>query len=133
MMFVKKAQVMILDVLIFIIIILLVISIQITIIKNYKENISFQEKKIKLIEKEVLIDNYLLDCEALGYKDIQTNKCYLNKVSLINLKTVPDYFCKVKINENTLVDKKKEITTTHRRAVVYNNQFSIMEVSFCEQ
>ncbi len=129
----KKAQIMILDVFFFIIIIILIVSIQTDIIRGYKENISFYEKKISLLKKEYLIENELLSCNLLAHQDKNTKKCFKNIIEIKNKEKIPDYYCKIKINDTEIINLNKNITHSLKRGVIYKEQFSILEVSFCEK
>jgi hypothetical protein len=129
----KKAQIMILDVFLFLIIVILIISIQADIIYSYKENLLFNEEKVNNLKKEYLIENELLGCDLLGYLDKNTKKCYKNKIQIKNKDKIPEYLCKIKINEKEIINLNKNIMISYKRGVVYNNQFSVLEVSFCEE
>ncbi len=131
----KKGQIIIIDILLFLIIILLIISIQTKIIRNYKENLSFQEKEINFLKEDFLIENYLLDCNYLGYLDKDTKKCYKNKIEIKNIDKI-DYsiFCKLKINENIIFYiENKNNKKIYKRAAVFEDKFTILEVEFCEK
>ena len=128
----KKAQVMILDVLFFIIIILLILSIETKIIIDYKTNITTKEREIDLIKKDLLIDLYLLDCNYLGKIELTTKKCNLNEIEIKNLNKINDDFCNTKINNTEIYGARKESKITYKRGIIYKNKFSILEVSFCE-
>jgi hypothetical protein len=129
----KKAQIMILDVFLFLIIVILIISIQMDIVYSYKKNILFTEEKINHLKQEYLIDNELLGCDLLGYLDKNTKKCYKNKIEIKNKEKIPENFCKIKINEKEIINLNENIKVSYKRGVVYNNQFSVLEVSFCEE
>jgi len=133
MIFAKKAQIIVLDTLIFIILIILVISLEIGILDSYKENLNYEESKIDLLKQDFLIDYYLLDCNYLGYFNNNTKKCYKNKIEIKNKDRIYNDFCKITIDDKEIIDRRQPITSTHKRGVVYKNKFSIMEVSFCEK
>jgi len=128
----SKAQIMILDVLIFIIVVLLVIIIQTNLIINYQNNIKFTENKINFLKNDYLIDLYILDCNYWGKYDVQTNKCLKNTIELKNTNQIPKELCKINLNNKNIINKHQKIIETHTRGVVYNNTFSVLEVSFCE-
>jgi hypothetical protein len=128
----KKAQVMILDVLIFIILIIIILSIETKIIISYKENIYFKETEIDIIKNDFLIDIYLLDCNYLGKINHQTKKCLANEIEIKNLEKIKPYFCEIKINNDQIYKKNGDIKNKHNRGIIYKNKFSILEVGFCE-
>ena len=128
----SKAQIMILDALIFIIIILLVIIIQTNIIINYQNNNNYLEQKTNFLKNDYLIDTYILDCDFLGYFNTHTQKCTPNVIEIKNINKLPSDFCKISIDNKQILNKNKKIIETHTRGVVYNSTFSILEVAFCE-
>lgn len=133
MMFVKpKAQIMILDVLLFLIILLLIISIEIKIFNNYFQDIKYQEKNISLLEKEYYVDSYVLDCNLLGHFDLKTKKCYKNIIELKNINLLSKEVCLLEINNKEIFKEREEIKIIIKRGVIYQNKFSILRVGFCE-
>lgn len=136
MMFVKKqkAQIILLDVIFFMILVLLIISIEIKVISVYKENIDFQEKNIEILKEEYFIELYLLDCNFLGYFNENTQKCYLNKIEVKNLDKIDkNLFCKITIGDVEILNKNEKIKNTYKRGVLHNKEFKVLEVSFCEK
>jgi hypothetical protein len=130
----QKAQIMILDVLLFLIILLLIISIEIKIFNNYFQNITYQEKNIDLLEKEYYIENYVLDCNFLGYFDQKTNKCYKNIIEVKNIEKLSKEICSLYINEKEIINKNENnITVIIKRGIIYKNKFSVLKVGFCEK
>ncbi|MDD4049505.1 MAG: hypothetical protein PHX47_00680 [Candidatus ainarchaeum sp.] len=128
----KKAQVMILDVLIFIILIIIILSIETKIIISYKEDISFKETEIEIIKNDFLIEIYLLDCNYLGKINTQTKKCMPNEIEIKNIEKINSYFCEIKIDDKKIFDRKEEIKNKYKRGIIYKNKFSVLEVGFCE-
>lgn len=134
MIFVKKAQVMILDTFIFLIIVLIILSITSTIIINYSNNISEYSKKTELLKKEIIVEEEILSCDGLGYKDIQTKICYKNKIEIKNINDLEKIVCKIEIDNKTIINNEnKKIISTHKRGVILENNFKILKVSFCEE
>ncbi len=128
----KKAQVMILDVLIFILLIIIILSIETKIIISYKEDISFKETEIEIIKNDFLIELYLLDCNYLGKINTQTKKCMPNEIEIKNIEKINSYFCEIKIDDKKIFDRKEEIKNKYKRGIIYKNKFSVLEVGFCE-
>jgi hypothetical protein len=128
----KKAQVMILDVLIFILLIIIILSIETKIIISYKEDISFKETEIEIIKNDFLIEIYLLDCNYLGKINTQTKKCMPNEIEIKNIEKINSYFCEIKIDDKKIFDRKEEIKNKYKRGIIYKNKFSVLEVGFCE-
>lgn len=129
----KKGFVIIVDVLLFVILILIILLIQTKIIINYNNDVQYFENKKNILLEDFFIDLYLLDCNYLGYFENNTKKCYSNKIEIKNLDCIDkNLFCKIKIDDQIIIDNKT-VKNTHKRGVVYNNKFSILKVGFCEK
>lgn|GEM_PF-1067176 len=133
----KKGQIMLADLLMLMIIVLLVINIEFEIIDKYKRSMINSEWSLKYLEQNLIAEQIISDCNYLSEYDSTTKLCYKNKISLTNknnLKSI-DVVCKVNIANNIIYSKDntdKKIINTFKRGVIYNNKFSIIEVSFCE-
>ncbi|MCK9293007.1 MAG: hypothetical protein WCY27_01965 [archaeon] len=133
----SKAQVMILDILILLIICILLINIEFQEIYNYKTKIENDTKDIKLLEKEMVVEQLITDCKYLATLNKTTNLCSKNKIEIKNLTQITNNFqkiCLLKIDSKEVIKntQNKIIINIIKRAVVNNNDFKIIEVGFCE-
>ncbi|MDD3178031.1 MAG: hypothetical protein PHR26_00770 [Candidatus ainarchaeum sp.] len=129
-----KAQIMLMDILIFLIICLLIISIE---TQYLKENIIIKEKEYKNLEELeniLLIETMISDSNYLAIQ--KENIDCKNKIEIKNLDKLRkiNNLKKIKISEKEIqINTIKCNYKTYTRAVIYNNKFEIIEVSFCEK
>lgn len=134
MMFAKKAQIMILDTFMFLILTLVILAIMSTIFINYSNNISDYHKKTELLKQEIIVEEDVLGCSGLGEINFNTKVCYKNKITIKNTHTLKEITCKIEIDDKIVFEtENKKIKTTHKRGVIYQNDFKILKVSFCEK
>ncbi len=129
----KKAQVMVLDVLVLFIVVLLIISIEEKNITNYSTNIKNKNNKLKILEQEQIVDMIISDCNYLAQLNNNTKICYSNIIEIKNLDQFPENICYLSANSKKYLQTEKYITNIYKRGVIYNNAFSIIEVGFCEK
>ena len=126
----SKAQVMVLDVLILLIITLLIINIEYENINLYKININNSQKELKLFKEEVIANNLINDCNYLAKLDA-SKVCYSNVIDVKDT-DYPLEVCQVAIGDNIIYYIDKNISNSIVRGIIYNNQFKIIEVGFCD-
>jgi len=127
----KKAQILVLDILMLLIIILLILSIEEKNINNYTLNIKHEIKNEKIIQEQLVLDKLISDCNYLA-KQNKTKVCYSNEIELKNINKIDRNICYLKIGLNTYLNTNKEKTNIYKRGIIYNNVFEIIEVGFCE-
>jgi len=129
----KKAQVMVLDVLVLFIIVLLIISIEEKNITNYGTSIKNKNNKLKILEQELIVDKLISDCNYLAQLNNKTKICYSNIIDIKNITQLNKNICYLSVNSREYMQTEKEITNSYKRGVIYKNTFSIIEVGFCEK
>jgi len=127
----KKAQIMILDVLILFLIVLLIISLEVKNINSYKTEINNSEMEIKRLEQLINLETIITDSNYLAEYNNNTKKNYKNKIEIKNLNKL-DGVCYLSIDGINYLDSRN-YTNTYTRGVIYNNNFEILEVGFCEK
>jgi len=133
----SKAQVMILDILILLVICILLINIEFQEVNNYKTRIENDLNNLELLEKEIIVEQLITDCKYLATLNKTTNMCSKNKIEIKNITQITVDFqkiCLLKIDSKEVIKntKNKIINTIIKRAVVNNNNFKIIEVGFCD-
>ncbi|MEI8364352.1 MAG: hypothetical protein WCF78_02760 [archaeon] len=129
--FLEKGQVMILDLLLLLIIVILIISIEEKTITNYKLNILNSEQDLNLLKESLIVEQLISDCNYLAILNTDTKVCYKNKIEIKNINNLPPIICKISIDGIKYFDTGN-IKNVHKRGIVYNNKFGLLEVGFCE-
>lgn len=133
----SKAQVMILDILILLVICILLINIEFQEVNNYKTRIENDLNNLELLEKEIIVEQLITDCKYLATLNKTTNMCSKNKIEIKNITQITVDFqkiCLLKIDSKEVIKntKNKIINNIIKRAVVNNNNFKTIEVGFCD-
>jgi len=122
---------MVLDLLLLLIIVILIISIEEKNISNYKLDISNKNNDLNLLKESIIVEQLVSDCNFLAIKNEYTHVCYKNQISIKNLDFLPYNVCRISM-DNLVYFKKGEVENIHKRGVIYNNAFEVLEVGFCE-
>jgi hypothetical protein len=132
MIFVKeKGQVIVLDLLLLLIIVILIISIEEKNITNYKLDILNSYQDLNLLKESLIVEQLISDCNYLANKDAQTKVCSKNIINIKNINDISSNICEIRIDGLTYL-KNGNISNVHKRGIVYNNEFKVLEVGFCE-
>lgn len=129
----KKAQIMLSDVLLFLGLALVILSLEGKMVERYVFDVQEINQITKLLEQEMFIENIILSCEqGLSIRDDFTKVCYKNKIKNKNINFLKDKVCEIKVDDEVFFKNLKTIKTTHTRGVVYEAEFRVLEVSFCD-
>jgi len=128
---IEKGQVIVLDLLLLLMIVILIISIEEKTITNYKLDILNSEQDLNLLKESLIVEQLISDCNYLASLNTNTKVCYKNLIEIKNINNLPPNICKISVDGKKYLDTGK-VNNVHKRGVVYNNKFGVLEVGFCE-
>ena len=81
----EKAQIMVFDILVTLVLVFLIIEIEQTYIFDYKTKIVSSESSLYFLEKDLVVDQLISDCNFLAKYDFISKVCYKNNIQLNSL------------------------------------------------
>ncbi|HPC09918.1 MAG TPA: hypothetical protein PLN85_02450 [archaeon] len=132
----EKAQIMIFDILVTLVLVFLIIEIEQTYIFDYKTKIVSSESSLYFLEKNLVVDQLISDCNFLAKYDFISKVCYKNNIQLNSLPKIvflDPSICKVVLDDEVVYNTQSTIVkTSFTRGVIYDGSFCVLEVDFCE-
>ncbi|HOD89950.1 MAG TPA: hypothetical protein PKK56_02640 [archaeon] len=132
----EKAQIMVFDILITLVLVFLVIEVEQAYVFDYNTQIVSSELSLYFLEKNLVVDQLISDCNFLAKYDFISKVCYKNNIQLSSLDKIvflDPSICKL-VLDNKIIYKTQStiIKTSFTRGVIYNGSFCVLEVDFCE-
>jgi len=132
----QKAQIIVLDVLLFSLCVVFVVYIEMLFIENLVQDKKEAKEEIENLEFLLFVDKLVSDCNYFARNSWNHESlCYENDlvvdIGKIKKELEEQEVCNIKISEQTIYETKKEMKRTITRGVVINGKFEILQVSKC--